>query len=84
MEEVCDILNGYAFKSERYTDEGIRIIRITNVQKGYVADNDPKFHPKNEEKIQSALGFYMLSYRTLKGMSQKGNLYGYPSFLYIK
>ncbi len=48
--EVCDILNGCAFKSERYTDEGIRIIRITNVQKGYVADDDPKFYPKNEEK----------------------------------
>ena len=39
--EVCNILNGYAFKSSKYTNSGTRIIRITNVQKGYVIDNDP-------------------------------------------
>lgn len=31
--EVCDILNGYAFKSNQYTTSGVRIIRISNVQK---------------------------------------------------
>lgn len=49
--DVCEILNGFAFKSSRYVSEGIRVIRITNVQKGRVEDNDPKYYPlssKNE------------------------------------
>lgn len=42
--DICNILNGYAFKSEKYVDSGIRVIRITNVQKGYIEDIDPKFY----------------------------------------
>ena len=45
LSDVCEILNGFAFKSSRYVSEGIRIIRISNVQKGRVEDNDPKFYP---------------------------------------
>lgn len=37
--------NGYAFKSEEYLHEGVRIIRIKNVQKGVVVDDDPKYYP---------------------------------------
>ena len=43
--DVCDILNGFAFKSEQYVDDGIRIIRIANVQKGYIEDSSPVFYP---------------------------------------
>ena len=43
--DVCDILNGFAFKSEQYVNDGIRIIRIANVQKGYVEDSTPVFYP---------------------------------------
>ena len=43
--DVCDILNGFAFKSENYVESGLRIIRISNVQKGYLEDKDPKFYP---------------------------------------
>ena len=51
--EVATVLNGYAFKSEKYTNEGIRVIRITNVQKGYIIDEDPKFYPAEENyKLQ--------------------------------
>lgn len=46
--EICNILNGYAFKSDKYVDEGIRVIRITNVQKGYIEDNKPQFYPMDE------------------------------------
>ena len=47
--EICDILNGYAFKSSRYiSNKGIRVIRITNVQKGYIEDAEPKFYPEKE------------------------------------
>jgi type I restriction enzyme S subunit len=43
--EVCDILNGYAFKSNKYVGEGIRVIRIANVQKGIIVDDQPAFYP---------------------------------------
>ena len=45
--DVTEILNGYAFKSENYSKDGIRVIRITNVQKGEIVDDDPKFYPEN-------------------------------------
>ena len=47
---VCNVLNGFAFRSEKYVDEGIRIIRISNVQKGYIEDTTPEFNPRNSEE----------------------------------
>ena len=41
--DACDILNGFAFKSENYVDSGIRVIRIANVQKGYCPSSDEAF-----------------------------------------
>ena len=46
--DICSILNGFAFKSEKYVDSGIRVIRITNVQKGYIEDADPQYYPSSE------------------------------------
>lgn len=46
--DVIDILNGFAFKSEKYIDDGIRVIRITNVQKGVIEDSQPQFYPISE------------------------------------
>ena len=43
--DLCDVLNGYAFKSEQYVDSGVRIVRIANVQKGYIEDSAPVFYP---------------------------------------
>ena len=48
--DVCEILNGYAFKSAKYVDSGIRVIRITNVQKGFIEDNSPAFYPITEKE----------------------------------
>ena len=42
--DVCNILNGYAFKSSEYKESGIRVIRITNVQSGYIEDKEPKYY----------------------------------------
>ena len=50
--DVCDILNGFAFKSEQYVDDGIRIIRIANVQKGYVEDSTPVFYPADNKDVK--------------------------------
>lgn len=48
--DVCFVLNGYAFKSENYVDNGVRIIRITNVQKGEIVDDNPKFYPSDTKE----------------------------------
>lgn len=48
ISEICNISNGFAFKSDNYISDntlGARVIRITNVQKGQIIDNDPKFYP---------------------------------------
>lgn len=45
LSSLCKISNGYAFKSDDYVNVGHRVMRITNVQKGFVVDDDPKFVP---------------------------------------
>lgn len=54
--DACEILNGFAFKSENYVDSGIRVIRIANVQKGFIEDSMPVFYPLSS----SGLDKYML------------------------
>ena len=68
--EICNILNGYAFKSKEYVEDGIRIIRITNVQKGIIQDTDPKYY--NIDKIET-LKNYMLKENDLL-ISLTGNV----------
>ena len=54
--DICDILNGFAFKSSEYQTSGIRVIRITNVQNGYIEDNEPKYYSIDKKsKIQKYL-----------------------------
>ena len=55
--ELVDVLNGYAFKSSNYVKDGIRVIRIANVQKGKIVDEAPAFYPISAE---SELTRYML------------------------
>ena len=50
LDNIANILNGYAFKSNFYCNHGIRIIRITNVQDGYIDDTEPKFYPLSFNK----------------------------------
>ena len=45
--EVAQILNGFAFESSKYSSSGIRVIRISDVQKGKMSDKDMKFYPAN-------------------------------------
>lgn len=68
--EVCEILNGFAFKSNKYVKQGIRVMRITNVQKGLIVDDDPKFYPFDEE---SSIKQYLLNKGDLL-MSLTGNV----------
>jgi type I restriction enzyme M protein len=70
MLEVARAKNGFAFKSEEYVSEGLRVMRIKNVQKGRVIDDDPKFMDASRAEEFSAF--------TLKGgdilMSLTGNV----------
>ena len=68
--EICNILNGYAFKSKEYVDEGIRIIRITNVQKGIIEDLDPRYYDISQ---MNKLKKYMLKENDLL-ISLTGNV----------
>ena len=47
---ITDILNGFAFKSQHYSSAGIRIIRITNVQDGFIQDKKPVYYPLESQK----------------------------------
>ena len=67
--DICEILNGFAFKSENYVESGIRVIRIANVQKGYIEDSTPVFYPEDS----TGLDKYMLESGDLL-MSLTGNV----------
>ena len=67
--DACDILNGFAFKSDKYVENGIRIIRIANVQKGYIEENAPAFYPNDSVGLEK----YMLEEGDLL-MSLTGNV----------
>lgn len=54
--DACEILNGFAFKSKNYVNSGIRVIRIANVQKGFIEDNTPAFYPLDSNGLDK----YML------------------------
>jgi len=47
---VVKLKNGFAFKSSEYVNSGLKIIRIKNVQKGFIQDDNPVFIEKKREK----------------------------------
>ena len=55
--EIADILNGFAFQSKRYVENGIRVIRIANVQDGKIVDEQPCFYPS---ETRNEIEKYML------------------------
>ena len=57
LRSVADILNGYAFKSTKYSESGIRVVRISDVQKGQMSQKDLKFYPS---AAKSEIERYML------------------------
>ena len=50
LKEIATLLNGYAFKSKNYVSSGIRVMRIANVQDGYISDEQPCYYPCVAEK----------------------------------
>ena len=41
--DVVNLQNGYAFKSKEYSSDGYFVMRITNVQKGYISNHNPRY-----------------------------------------
>lgn len=66
---LCRVMNGFAFQSKKYVNSGIKVIRITNVQKGRIVDNDPQYYP---EETYETIKDYMLKEGDLL-MSLTGN-----------
>ncbi|HEG0607899.1 TPA: restriction endonuclease subunit S [Campylobacter coli] len=40
LKDVCVILNGYAFKSKEYSQNGTKIVRTTNFKNGFIDNKD--------------------------------------------
>lgn len=68
--DLTTIKNGYAFRSKDYASSGYRVIRIANVQKGKIVDNNPQFVPDN---IANSYPEFILSENDLL-MSLTGNV----------
>ena len=43
LEKLIELENGYAFKSNEYAEYGHFLMRITNVQQGYISSQSPKY-----------------------------------------
>ena len=46
--DMCDIINGFAFKSPLFTEDGDYILRISNIQEGYVDLKDVAYFHKSD------------------------------------
>ena len=53
LNDIAKLVGGYSFKSSNYVADGLRVIRIANVQDGYISDDYPCFYPLS---IQKELG----------------------------
>lgn len=50
------LINGYSFKSDYYSDNGIRVIRISDVEDDYLSDKDVRYYPESfREQIGEAM-----------------------------
>ena len=71
LSNIAEIKNGYAFKSSNYiSSNGIRIIRIANVQDGFIEDKTPQYYPK--ESCDDIENFFLKEKDLL--MSLTGNV----------
>ena len=48
--EVSRVFGGYAFKSKEYTISGARVMRISDVQAGYISNENAKYCPIDQPK----------------------------------
>lgn len=49
--EVCDVQNGFAFKSQLFKNEGNPILRISNIQNGVIVEDDTVFFTPDDYDV---------------------------------
>ncbi|MDB0440181.1 restriction endonuclease subunit S [Clostridioides difficile] len=49
LDELVDVIGGYAFKSTEFTNEGIPVLKIGNINAGYFKATNLMFWKKNEK-----------------------------------
>ena len=59
LDSVCKFVNGFAFKSNKFTDEGSPVLRITNIKDGYVDSSELKY--ANQSDYKEDLSNYTVS-----------------------
>ena len=47
LKRLVNILNGFSFQSSFYSNEGVFVVRITNVEDGLLNMNNPRYYPLN-------------------------------------
>lgn len=74
--EYINVLGGYAFKSKEYVDEGIPIIKIGNINRGYFETKSLCYYEerKNLDKYIVKPGDLLMSLTGTVGKNDYGNL----------
>lgn len=74
--ELLKVIGGYAFKSDKYKDEGIPILRIGNINSGFFRDTNLVFAESDEklERYQIFPGDIVISLTGTVGKSDYGNV----------
>lgn len=74
--ELLKVIGGYAFKSDKYKDEGIPILRIGNINSGFFRDTKLVFAESDEklERYKIFPGDIVISLTGTVGKSDYGNV----------
>ena len=74
--ELLKVIGGYAFKSDKYKDEGIPILRIGNINSGFFRDTNLVFAESDEklERYKIFPGDIVISLTGTVGKSDYGNV----------
>ena len=71
--EVCEFLNGYAFKSNLFHDTGLPIVRITNIDGKNINLKDVKFFDPADYNNGNPLNYAIVKGDILIAMSGATN-----------
>lgn len=73
--DICNLIGGYAFKSSKYIENGVRVIRISDFNENGLLDKDKKFYQE-----ESSLSKYLINSNDIL-MCMTGGTVGKTVFL---
>lgn len=73
--DICNLIGGYAFKSTKYIENGVRVIRISDFNENGLLDKDKKFYQE-----ESSLSKYLINSNDIL-MCMTGGTVGKTVFL---